>query len=173
MADRLHDFLCQDVREVGMGLGFHSYNLVVINNQVNTEWGRKTAASPDGRVSGMFMNNGNNPQSGADHNGPTAMLNSLLRLRIENHAGSVQNIKFSKGMFRDRMPVVKALFDSYFRRGGGQLMASVVDPGELEDALVHPELHQNLMVRVGGFSARFVALEKDVQQEVLARTLNE
>lgn len=52
-------------------------------------------------------------------------------------------------------------------------MASVVDPGELEDALVHPELHQNLMVRVGGFSARFVALEKDVQQEVLARTLNE
>lgn len=173
MAARLHDFLCQDVREVGMGLGFHSYNLVVINNQVNTEWGRKTAASPDGRVSGMFMNNGNNPQSGADHNGPTAMLNSLLRLRIENHAGSVQNIKFSKGMFRDRMPVVKALFDSYFRRGGGQLMASVVDPGELEDALVHPELHQNLMVRVGGFSARFVALEKDVQQEVLARTLNE
>ncbi|WP_455137255.1 pyruvate formate lyase family protein [Thermophilibacter sp.] len=173
MAADLHDFLCQDVREAGLSMGFYSYNLVVINNQVNTEWGRKTAASPDGRPSGMFMNNGNNPQSGADKNGPTAMLNSLLRLKIENHAGSVQNIKLSKGMFRERRGIVKALFDSYFRRGGGQLMASVVDPGELEDALVHPELHQNLIVRVGGFSARFVALEKDVQQEVLARTLNE
>lgn len=169
----LHEFICQDIQREGLAAGFASYNTVLINNQVNTEWGRKTSASPDGRLSGMFMNNGNNPQSGADTNGPTAMLNSLIKLRPEIHAGSVQNIKFAKSMFREKMPQLEALFHSYFRRGGSQLMVSVVDPGELEDALVHPDLHQDLLVRVGGFSARFVALEKDVQQEVLARTLNE
>ncbi|QOY60877.1 pyruvate formate lyase family protein [Thermophilibacter immobilis] len=173
MATRLHDFICKTVRSTGEAAGFHNYGTVLINNQVNTEWGRKTGASTDGRLSGMFMNNGNNPQSGADHNGPTAMLNSLLKLRLGDHAGSVQNIKFSKGMFATKMPVLRALFESYWRRGGSQLMVSVVDPGELEDALVHPELHENLLVRVGGFSARFVALEPDVQQEILARTLNE
>lgn len=173
IATDLHDFICQTVQDAGAEQGFYSYNLVVINNQVNTEWGRMTAASPDGRLCGMFMNNGNNPQSGADTHGPTAMLNSLLKLGINHHAGSVQNIKFAKSMFTRKGKALRTLFTSYFRRGGGQLMVSVVDPGELEDALVHPELHQNLLVRVGGFSARFVALAPDVQQEVLARTLNE
>ena len=51
-------------------------------------------------------------------------------------------------------------------------MISVVSKGELEDAYVHPEQYPNLLVRVGGFSARFVALEKDVQREVMSRTLN-
>lgn len=173
MAIRLHEFICKTVKGTGEAEGFYSYGTVLINNQVNTEWGRKTSASPDGRLAGMFMNNGNNPQSGADTNGPTAMLNSLTKLSVFDHAGSVQNIKFSKSMFTKKMPVLKSLFSTYFNRGGCQLMVSVVDPGELEDAIVHPELHQNLLVRVGGFSARFVALEKDVQQEVLARTLNE
>lgn len=91
---------------------------MLINNQVNTEWGRKTAASPDGRLAGTFMNNGNNPQSGADKNGPTAMLNSLVKLDVSDHAGSVQNIKFSKGMFKRKMPVVRSLIDTYFGRGG-------------------------------------------------------
>lgn len=169
---RLHEFICRTVRKTGEEVGFHNYGTVLINNQVNTEWGRKTGASPDGRLCGMFMNNGNNPQSGADHNGPTAMLNSLVKLDVNDHAGSVQNIKFTHDMFVSKMPVLRALIKTYFENGGCQLMVSVVDPGELEDAIAHPELHQNLLVRVGGFSARFVALEKDVQQEILARTLN-
>lgn len=172
IAVRLHEFICRTVRKTGEEVGFHNYGTVLINNQVNTEWGRKTGASPDGRLCGMFMNNGNNPQSGADHNGPTAMLNSLVKLDVNDHAGSVQNIKFTHDMFVSKMPVLRALIKTYFENGGCQLMVSVVDPGELEDAIAHPELHQNLLVRVGGFSARFVALEKDVQQEILARTLN-
>ena len=52
-------------------------------------------------------------------------------------------------------------------------MLTVVNRQDLEDALVHPEKHYNLIVRVGGFSARFVELAKDVQQDVLRRTLHE
>jgi pyruvate-formate lyase len=42
----------------------------------------------------------------------------------------------------------------------------------LEEALKNPEKYRSLLVRVGGFSARFVELEKDVQQEVLSRTVH-
>lgn len=49
-------------------------------------------------------------------------------------------------------------------------MITVVGRRNLENALREPEKYQLLMVRVGGFSARFVELEKDVQQEVLSRT---
>ncbi|WP_313151972.1 pyruvate formate lyase family protein [Lacrimispora sp.] len=172
IAARLHEFVCSKVSEQADRLGFHSYNVVVINNQVNTEWGRSTSASADGRLSGVYMNNGNNPQGGADKNGPTAMLNSLVRLKTDIHAGSVQNMKFSRSLFDSKMDHIKALLQTYFKKGGGQIMISVVSKGELEDAYSNPEKYPNLLVRVGGFSARFVNLDQDVQREIISRTLN-
>ncbi|QCA19517.1 pyruvate formate-lyase [Citrobacter freundii] len=173
LAVMMHRYVCTGVRDAARRVGLDSYLVVIINNQVNTEWGRATSASADGRHKGIYMSNANNPQSGADKNGPTAMLNSLLKLEAKYHAGSVQNIKFSKGLFNTRRPLVEALMHSYFERGGPQLMVSVVGKGELEAAYQHPENYPNLIVRVGGFSARFVNLDRDVQQEILNRTLND
>ena len=50
-------------------------------------------------------------------------------------------------------------------------MVTVVDSGALEDAMVHPEKYPDLIVRVSGFSAVFVNLRKETQQELLSRTL--
>ena len=119
------------------------------------------------------MSNANNPQSGADKNGPTAMLNSLSKLKADVHAGSVQNIKFSKDMFNNNKDIMKAMFKTYFEKGGPQLMVTVVGKGELEAAYKNPEKYPNLVVRVGGFSAKFVNLDRDVQEEILNRTLND
>lgn len=168
----LHEYVCNKVSEQAEVNGFDSYNVVIINNQVNTEWGRMTSASADGRLSTVYMNNGNNPQGGADKNGPTAMLNSLVKLKPDLHAGSVQNMKFGRDIFANHEEKVKALLKTYFKNGGGQIMISVVSRGELEDAYINPEKYPNLLVRVGGFSARFVNLDKDVQREVMSRTLN-
>ena len=51
-------------------------------------------------------------------------------------------------------------------------MVTVVDAGALEDAMVHPEKYPDMIVRVSGFSAVFVNLSKEVQLELLSRTLN-
>ncbi|MCH4229853.1 MAG: formate C-acetyltransferase, partial [Atopobiaceae bacterium] len=112
-----------------------------------------------------------NPQGGAATSGPTAMLNSLARFDARYHAGSVQNIKFTPRMFNHDRKKVKVLFDTYFRRGGCQLMVTVCDRGQLEDAQVHPERYPDLIVRVAGYSAVFVDLPRDVQDEVISRTL--
>lgn len=173
LAIELHEYVCNEVRNYASKVGLDSWLVVVINNQVNTEWGRATSSSPDGRIAGLYMSNANNPQSGADMNGPTSMLNSLTKIKANIHAGSVQNIKFSKNMFNNEREKVKALISTFFKKGGPQLMITIVGPEELQAAYKNPEKYKNLTVRVGGFSARFVNLEDDVKREIMARTCNE
>jgi pyruvate-formate lyase len=50
-------------------------------------------------------------------------------------------------------------------------MVTVIGRGDLESAMTRPEAYQNLLVRVGGFSARFIDLDRDVQLELISRTL--
>lgn len=171
LANDLFEYIAKENRQLGLARGMDYYLIVISNNQTNTEWGRRTAASPDGRTSGKFMNPANNPQGGADRSGPTAMLNSLSRFRAKYHGGSVQNIKFTPTMFNRQRSKVRSLFETYFDKGGCQLMVTVVDAGVLEDAQLHPEAYPNLIVRVSGFSAIFVNLDKDVQDEVISREL--
>lgn len=171
MANDLYEFVAKGIRDRGIAKGMQYFLIVISNNSLNTEWGIKTAASPDGRLSGMYMNPANNPQGGADKSGPTALLNSLCRFDAKYHAGSVQNIKFSSSMFRQHRPLIEAMFKTYFRKGGCHLMVTVVDSGALEDAMVHPENYPDLIVRVAGYSAVFVDLDPSVQREILSRTL--
>lgn len=173
MANDLYEYVAKGIRDRGIEKGMQYFLIVISNNSLNTEWGLKTAASPDGRLAGMYMNPANNPQGGADKNGPTAMLNSLCRFDAKYHAGSVQNIKFSTEMFRNHRSLMKSLFQTYFKKGGCHLMVTVVDSGALEDAMEHPERYPDLIVRVAGYSAVFVDLDPTVQQEILSRTLYE
>ena len=73
--------------------------------------------------------------------------------------------------FTPNINTVEMLLEVYWENGGAQAMLTVVGRSELEDALIHPELYTNLIVRVGGYSARFIDLAPDIQQEILARTL--
>lgn len=82
-------------------------------------------------------------------------------------------MKFSKEMFREHRDLVKGILETYFEKGGSQAMINVVDKGELEQAMIHPEEYQDLFVRVGGYSGRFVSLPKEVQLDILNRTLYE
>lgn len=171
LANDLFLYVANGIRDRGIQKGMQYYLIVISNNQTNTEWGRQTAASLDGRLSGTYMNPANNPQGGADKSGPTALLNSLRRFDARYHGGSVQNIKFTPRMFNQNREKIKALFRAYFKNGGCHLMVTVVDRGILEDAQKHPEKYPGLIVRVSGFSAVFVRLERDVQDELLSRVL--
>ncbi|WES70120.1 pyruvate formate lyase family protein [Superficieibacter sp. HKU1] len=169
LANDLYEFVAKGNRDRGIKKGMDYFLIVISNNQVNTEWGRTTTASLDGRHAGVFMNPANNPQGGADKSGPTALLNSLARFDAKYHGGSVQNIKFTPNLFNKSRDKIKALFNTYFNNGGCHLMVTVVDKGVLVDAQKHPEKYPNLIVRVCGFSAVFVHLDKDVQDELISR----
>lgn len=171
MLVKLDHFVFNAVRDQRLKTGLHSYLVVNINNNANTVMGRYTAASPDGRKAFTFMSNANAPTGGMDRNGITAMMNSMLKPDPGLHAGMVQNMKFTKSLFKEKRPLVDAVLKAYFEEGGTQCMINVLGREDLEMALKEPEKYSNLIVRVGGYSAKFVDLPKDIQQEILSRTM--
>ncbi|MFT4006636.1 MAG: pyruvate formate lyase family protein [Lacrimispora sp.] len=171
LANDLYEFVAKGNRQRGIDYGMGYFLIVISNNQTNTDWGHETSASLDGRKTGVYLNPANNPQGGAAKNGPTACLNSLSLFKAKYHGGSVQNIKFTPRMFNRDREKIKMMFDTYFKKGGCQLMVTVVDRGILEDAQKNPQNYPDLIVRVAGYSAVFVNLTKDIQEELLSRML--
>ncbi|MDF1567599.1 MAG: pyruvate formate lyase family protein, partial [Spirochaetaceae bacterium] len=165
----LHDYLNETTKRQAEKVGLDSYLSVTINNAQNTTLGRLVGATPDGRKAGTRMANANNPSPGTDKNGLTAMLNSILKPRHDNHAGMVSNIRFTRETFSGHPEKTQGLLADYFDRGAAHAMITVVGQDDLKNAMVHPEEYSDLIVRVGGFSARFVELKKDVQQEIYDR----
>jgi len=172
MLCRVHDHVCFFTKKQAEKVDLDSYLVVVINNDANTVMGAYTAASPDGRRAYTHLNPGNNPVGGADKSGVTAFLNSVIKPDTSIHAGAVQNMKFSKELVHRYRRKFECLLETYFEQGGAQAMLNVISRGELEEAQKYPERYQNLIVRVGGFSERFVNLPAETQNEILSRTLN-
>lgn len=170
-AVRVHEQACLSAIRAGIRHDMDPHLVVVINNSANTDLGRHTGASANGRSAGEPLSNGNNPTPGADRSGLTAFLSSLARLRTDIHAGAVQNIKLAPSMFTRHRTALEQMLAVYFRKGGGQAMITVVNRQDLIDAMQHPEEYGHVMVRVGGLSARFVDLPREVQLEIIGRTL--
>ena len=171
MLVKVHDHVCLATMAQAEKVGLDSYLVVNINNSANTIFGKYTAASADGRLAGTSLANGNTPHMGMDQNGATALLNSIVKPSTRFHAGASQNFKLSREMLAKYRDQTVDLIDTYFAKGGAQLMITAVNRGDLEKAMEHPEAYPNLLVRVGGFSARFVELDREIQLEILQRTL--
>lgn len=170
MLKRVHNHICQRTMEAAADTVLDHFLVVVINNKINTVWGTSTSASPDGRVAGEALCPGNAPGGGRDQSGLTAVLNSQAKPDPTIHAGAVQNVKLNQS-FPDQYPeLYRLVFKSYFKRGGTQIMISVTNRDDLEAALIEPDKYANLLVRVGGFSARFIDLDHATQTEILSRT---
>ena len=110
---------------------------------------------------------------GCDKNGPTALLNSVTCVdQTAAKSGNVMQLKFNKSLFNTASGkrAFINLAKTYFMKKGQQLSINVVSLADLLDAQVHPENHQNLIVRVGGYSDRFVRLEKGLQENIIKRT---
>ncbi len=110
---------------------------------------------------------------GCDKNGPTALLNSVLKCnQYLAVSGNVLQMKFQKEQFASETGIASfvALAKTYFRIGGQTLQVNVLSKEELLDAYEHPEKHENLIVRVGGFSAYFTTLEKGLQENIIRRS---
>ncbi|MDT8391266.1 MAG: pyruvate formate lyase family protein [Lentisphaeria bacterium] len=167
---RVHDHVCGRVREAAEGTALDHFLVVVINNKINTVWGKMTSASADGRTTGEALAPGNAPGGGCDRSGLTAVLNSQAKPDPTIHAGAVQNVKVTSSFPVQHPDIYRAVFNSYFKRGGAQIMITVTNREDLLAARITPEKYANLIVRVGGFSARFIDLDHDTQEEILSRT---
>lgn len=135
--------------------------------------GHVVGATPDGRRSGEPLADSAGPVQGRDTHGPTALLRSVARLPQQLAVGTpVLNLRFTKSTLAgpEARQRLRALVETYFHLGGMQVQISVVDRAELEDALINPEQHENLIIRIGGYSTYFNRLSMELKHEVIKRT---
>ena len=144
-------------------------------NVNNISAGKIINATPDGRLRGEPLSDAASPTYGRDTRGATSTVNSVSKPDYTKVAcGSVVNQKFSPSMFTpEKRKKLMALIKTYFKKGGQELQINATLRETLIDAIEHPEKYQNLVVRVSGFSAFYVTLEKDVQLDILNRTQQE
>ena len=145
-------------------------NFFVVSNQFITyvNAGKRIPATPDGRCAGAPLCDSLGAIHGNDNKGPTALLNSVCKLPLKEMIGTpIVNIRISK----EHLPLIlKPLILSYFANGGMQIQISCLSREEMLDALVHPEDHKSLVVRVGGFSEYFNRLSPELKQTIIKRT---
>ena len=87
-----------------------------------------------------------------------------------NIAFNVKLIPDSKDTREETVNTMSAYVKTYFDHGGMQLQFNVVTSETLRDAMAHPENYRNLLVRISGYNAYFVTLNKDIQIELIERT---
>ena len=135
--------------------------------------GLGVGALPNGRKALEPLNDGSiSPMRGADKNGPTAVLRSALTAAFKDSYAQVLNQKFNASLLRDEEGVEKlaAYTKAFMAAGGTHIQYNILDSEDLKDAKVKPEEHEDLIVRIGGFSAYFVQLSGEIQDDVIFRS---
>jgi formate C-acetyltransferase len=138
--------------------------------------GAAVGATPDGRLAATPLTEGCSPHSGTDVTSPTAAMKSVAKVNHEAHAGgTLLNIKLSPDALKtDRdLRNLAAMIRGYFELGAFHVQFNVLSTETLRDAQQHPENYQDLLVRVAGYSTRFVNLSREVQEAIIARTTYE
>lgn len=140
---------------------------------LNVVMGMFNQATPDGRKTGDPLSDGISPVQAMDKNGPFATINSILKFDQSEYAnGTLCNMKFHptslQGENGDQK--LRDVMETYFDGGGMELQMNIVSADTLKDAQKHPENYQDLVVRVAGFSAYFVEVFKEAQDDLIHRT---
>jgi len=144
-----------------------SYKLAIFTYREFLYWGLNTKATPDGRYDGDRLAQGFSPSEFRCKEGVTTVMNAIGRLPNECLYECNANLTFDAGaMTPELMGSILAVFAA---KGSHLMQPNCNSVEQLLDAQRHPELHRDLIVRVCGFSARFVALSKRWQDEVIAR----
>lgn len=139
----------------------------------NVLFGKDVAALPDGRLATEPLADGVSPRQGNDVNGPTAASNSVAKLdHAQASNGTLYNQKFTPAAVSGEQGLKNfvSIIKSFFDKKGSHVQFNVVDKQTLINAQEHPEDNQDLIVRVAGYSAHFVTLAKEVQDDIINRT---
>ena len=132
-------------------------------------------ASPDGRRASDPVSQHLSPAAGTDKSGPTLAINSALKVcRLRPPEGAAFDLRFHPFAIRGKKGTTNLMnfIKAFMEQGGLVIQFNVVDSKTLREAQRYPERYRSLIVRVWGFSAYFVTLTKEYQDEIIARTVH-
>ncbi len=140
----------------------------------NVPMGYVVGALPDGRRAKEPLSEGGiSPYQGRNVSGPTATMRSVAKLDLVKLTnGSVLNMKFNPEALKDepKMRKFASLIRTFCETGGFLVQFNIVGTDTLRDAQRHPEKYRDLLVRVATYSAYFVELPAEFQNDIIIRT---
>jgi len=161
-------------RKYSPELGIHN-DVRYVPFTSHVPFGKVVSAMPNGRRAWTPLSDGSSASHGADVNGPTAVM--LSNYTSKNYgrrerAARLLNIKFTpKCLVGDEgtqklVHFIRTFCDLKL----WHVQFNVINRETLLAAQRDPEKYRNLIVRIAGYSAYFVDLSPDLQNDLIART---
>jgi len=135
------------------------------------QFGDTTGATPDGRRDGDILCQGIAPNREHAPQSVTDVIRSLSNIDFEDYPGNaVLDIQLPVGNVIPKNTLVSVIRIAA-KNGIPTLQLNCVNPKILQDAQIHPEKHSDLIVRISGLSAVFIQLNREVQDEIISRSI--
>ena len=135
-------------------------------------FGHNVGATPDGRLSQETISSNYSPAIGLDLNGPTAAIKTATKAELYKFVtGCPLDMQINSNEVEGDAGVTRmvGLMKSFCDLGGHIMTMTGVSREMLEDAQQNPMKHQGLRVRMGGLSAYFIQLSKEMQDTMIKR----
>lgn len=144
-----------------------AYRYAVYTYREFMYWGAQTRATPDGRRDGDRLAQGFSPSEYRCRSDVATVMNAIGQLPHDCLYASNANLTFDASAMDAR--TLAAILRVFCLKGSHMIQPNCNSAALLMEAQRHPERHPNLIVRVCGFSARFISLSKRWQDELIAR----
>jgi len=144
------------------------------NISANVPLGQPVGATPDGRKAGQPIAEGVSPTHGTVQKGPTAIMRSVTKLPTIKMIAQLLNLRLAPGSLdtEEGLRRLVQLLRGFQALKGWHVQFNTVSTETLLDAQKHPGKYRDLIVRVAGYSALFVTLDKATQDDIIARTMH-
>ena len=140
------------------------------------EWSELRMATPYGKKAHDILSGNFSPTPGTDKEGATAIIKSYCKADLKRTvSGAALDIKLlpSSVNGENGVEAISSLIKGFVTLGGHFMQLDIADIELLKKAQKHPEEYQNLSVRVSGWNARFVTLNREWQDMIIAQTGSE
>ncbi len=164
---------CADIingKENGHG---GTYRLGTFSIDERVRYGKKTGATPDGRLKGEPLSKNVCASNACDKNGATAHILSALKLdysKVPNGTVLDLSLSHSQTSGEEGLLAIKALLDTFMKRGGFAIQYNVLDTKMLKEAQSDPKKYSTLQVRLCGWNVLFNDLSKRDQDEFILQS---
>lgn len=165
-------FIADEIEKYSSKFGRMTPGILPVSG--NTPFGLEVGALPSGRRAWKPLADGVSPNGGTDINGPGSVLKSVANIPHARFVqGTLLNMKVEPAMLSTENGITQmmALLKSMCSLGVYHVQFNVIDQKKLIRAQQHPEEYKGLLVRVAGYTAYFVELGKDVQDDIIGRTV--
>ena len=153
-------------------------DLRYVSQSANVPFGSVVSATPNGRYAWSALSDGASASQGADQKGPTSVVLSNFRTKnsdLKNRASRLLNIKMSPKSVEGEEGTERLI--SFIKTWRDlklwHLQFNIINQKTLLEAQKNPELYRSLLVRVAGYSAYFVQLSENLQDDIIRRTQHE